>query len=110
MNLKPGEYICDECDGSGVDAKYENYLYEYRDYYKCPKCHGEGKLDWVEKVVGKKGENPMMHVHGVMMPPSACGPPPEPLKGQTYINSNSQEIYTYDGSVWAQVVSNTTPI
>jgi hypothetical protein len=30
---------------------------EYNDdsahYYICPKCHGNGKLDWIEKICGK---------------------------------------------------------
>jgi hypothetical protein len=41
VELKEGELICLECDGVGFDD------------YTCPKCHGHGKLDWVEMIVGK---------------------------------------------------------
>ena len=22
--------------------------------YSCPKCHGEGKMDWIENIIGKR--------------------------------------------------------
>lgn len=44
MELKPGEIICDECLGTGESIAYN----------LCPKCHGNGKLDWIEAVVGKR--------------------------------------------------------
>ena len=43
MKLKEGEVICPECEGVEFDD------------YRCPKCHGYGKLDWVEIIVGKRG-------------------------------------------------------
>jgi len=44
MKLKEGEIKCPECDGTGIDKKQ---LF-------CFKCYGDGKLDWIETVVGKK--------------------------------------------------------
>ncbi len=52
--LKDGEIICDECNGAGkiTDRRFVNL--ESDPYVKrCPKCHGDGKLDWVENIVGK---------------------------------------------------------
>lgn len=46
MQLNPGEQICDECKGCGYDLRPNHYL--------CAKCHGKGKLDWIEIVVGSK--------------------------------------------------------
>lgn len=41
-----GKYeICDRCDGIG---------FEYHAQYPCSKCWGAGKLDWIERVVGKQ--------------------------------------------------------
>lgn len=53
MELKPGEVICDECEGATV---IEHRVVNYRQRLTCPKCHGTGKLDWVSIIVGK--ENP----------------------------------------------------
>jgi DnaJ-class molecular chaperone len=57
--LKKGEIICDKCDGSGCIPKKQWTMVDYKHIsydwsYKCDKCKGEGKLDWVENVVGKK--------------------------------------------------------
>jgi hypothetical protein len=57
--LKEGEVVCPECNGSGGQI---NYIGDPRDLKVvskvCLKCLGEGKLDWVELVVGKKVYNP----------------------------------------------------
>lgn len=50
--------ICDKCNGTGEPGQNEidygkrnRYLWPPR---HCDKCHGSGKLDWIEKIVGKK--------------------------------------------------------
>jgi DnaJ-class molecular chaperone len=49
MKLNEGEVLCDNCNGSGES------LFPYQALKKeCTKCQGDGKLDWVEAVVGKK--------------------------------------------------------
>jgi len=52
--VEDGEHICDRCGGVGhVPGKYNSYTRKCkRD--KCPKCKGAGKLDWVERIFGKK--------------------------------------------------------
>jgi len=47
-NLSEGEVLCDVCNGNG---------YVPHDLFGkifCKKCQGCGKLDWVERIVGKK--------------------------------------------------------
>lgn len=43
---------CDRCDGCGED--YKNPLYEGAYFKPCPKCNGEGNVDWIENIFGKK--------------------------------------------------------
>ncbi|MCK5613091.1 hypothetical protein KAR91_65060 [Candidatus Pacearchaeota archaeon] len=52
--LEPGYVICSECDGTGGFQK--NRLDPKYHYYVCTKCWGEGKLDWIENVMGKQPE------------------------------------------------------
>jgi len=47
MKLGSGEIKCDRCNGVGFtpnNGEHESI---------CSKCHGVGKLDWIEVVVGK---------------------------------------------------------
>ena len=50
INLKEGEAICPECNGigGGFSKKFEKL------WLNCGKCGGDGKLDWVEMILGKK--------------------------------------------------------
>lgn len=57
--LKKGEVKCDECSGCGSIVKVKTTMVDlkhisYDMMSPCPKCKGDGKLDWVENVVGKK--------------------------------------------------------
>ena len=51
MDLKPGEVECDKCKGTRILYDFDNY--DIGKYNTCPKCKGEGKLDWIEVIVGK---------------------------------------------------------
>jgi len=53
MKLEEGEVICPQCEGTGKpnNNKFENF---YLVPKVCDKCHGSGKLDWIENIVGKK--------------------------------------------------------
>jgi len=48
MKLCEGEMICSRCCGTGGFYHIINKC-----DIICSKCNGEGKLDWVENVVGK---------------------------------------------------------
>jgi len=54
LSLGPGEMICPKCNGTGKPSRVINGMSVYTSIYSCEKCHGEGKLDFVENVVGKK--------------------------------------------------------
>lgn len=68
MELKPGEVKCDKCNGTGIinNSTYivklpgVNYTSTISSEsligVKCKRCKGEGKMDWIENVVGKKGK------------------------------------------------------
>ncbi len=45
-----GEVVCDKCNGWGnlYSEEVERHI------IRCNKCWGIGKLDWIEKAVGKK--------------------------------------------------------
>ena len=48
------EVICDKCGGVGsVIVKYNYYKHNHT-RAKCPKCKGTGKLDWIERIIGRK--------------------------------------------------------
>jgi hypothetical protein len=50
-DLKPGEFLCPMCHGN------KSMCYMEKGFYHpviCTRCDGEGKLDWIEMVVGKK--------------------------------------------------------
>ncbi len=48
-----GEVICPKCNGERFFIT-ENLMAEYKvDVKLCDRCHGDGKLDWVENAVGK---------------------------------------------------------
>lgn len=55
MTNKPGMVKCDRCDGSGeVINDLSAGLHKWMPLIMCRKCQGEGELDWVENIVGKK--------------------------------------------------------
>ena len=52
MDIISTKMICPKCKGMGfVNAK------KYNKIESCEKCHGTGKLDWIENLVGKKKSN-----------------------------------------------------
>ena len=67
MDLKPGDIICPDCKGTGYDLKINDYPFGYKMHPHCDKCNGEGKLDWIEAVVGKRNSiyEPWFAPHGI---------------------------------------------
>jgi len=53
VELNSGEELCPECHGGKIGFCFEAGYYTSQE---CPLCLGTGKLDWVEKIVGKKKE------------------------------------------------------
>jgi hypothetical protein len=52
--LNGGDIICPKCEGHGfVDHQY-NEEWETQ----CDKCWGAGKLDWIERIMGKAPPRP----------------------------------------------------
>ena len=49
MKLEEWEVVCYRCNG-----KTSTLLDKYGKRITCPKCYGEGKLDWIENVIGKR--------------------------------------------------------
>ena len=50
-SLEEEYVICNRCDGTGKKlTKHGRFQYSG----PCDKCWGEGKLDWIENVVGKE--------------------------------------------------------
>jgi len=55
--LKEDEVRCDACGGSGFENDLSNKSTDGLLYGKtCPKCHGDGKLDWIEHALGGKSK------------------------------------------------------
>lgn len=50
MKLKPGEVLCDRCNGSCMNHDPE-FIKAWGNT-RCPKCWGKGKLSWVDNLVG----------------------------------------------------------
>jgi DnaJ-class molecular chaperone len=50
--FKEGEVECAKCGGSGIDR---DTLFPHM--YKCRRCDGTGKTDWVTNVMGKSDED-----------------------------------------------------
>jgi DnaJ-class molecular chaperone len=50
-----GEEICKNCCGSGIKPFPGSLVYT-KVVLRCSICNGNGKVDWIEKVVGVKQE------------------------------------------------------
>ncbi len=53
IHLIPGEHFCSKCKGRGIIKLKKGIgpqLWRLN-WKKCPECNGEGKIDWVSKVM-----------------------------------------------------------
>jgi len=62
---KDGKIDCPECNGKG------NKENEYNWSILCQKCHGSGKLDWIENI---KGKEPIPSISSVWATSSSVDP------------------------------------
>jgi DnaJ-class molecular chaperone len=97
MKIKDYEYICDKCDGLGlVKRKYEEFEFVTKST-TCPKCLGDGKLDFIENITGKKAKsftiesNDRTFIHT------------DPTEGDTYYDQIKDSMFVYDGNNWIKV-------
>lgn len=56
ITLHDGEMFCHKCDGKGrvslpIHRSNPRFV---QATLQCDKCLGDGKIDWIENVVGKK--------------------------------------------------------
>lgn len=51
ITLEEGEYLCESCAGAGI-SDFKTLLTENKSI--CHTCVGHGKLDWIDRIVGKK--------------------------------------------------------
>lgn len=50
IELYEGEEFCSKCKGKGRVPIRDNIM------LRCNLCNGDGKIDWVEKVTGKRSK------------------------------------------------------
>ena len=49
--LREGEFFCPQCKGRGMCL---SGLYPSKYHLlKCSMCHGKGKLDWIDEIMGR---------------------------------------------------------
>lgn len=92
--LNPGDVICPECKGAVVNDKLGNGL----PIVACSVCHGEGKLDWIENIVGKSCqflENDLTHFISKQ--------PNGQIEGQLYWDENINLLKIYVEGEWSDV-------
>ncbi len=56
IKLSEGEQFCKKCRGRGMvpnKSKEKFFPFSKRQFLICNICLGDGKIDWVEKVIGK---------------------------------------------------------
>ena len=59
---KNGEFVrCPQCEGRGSHLKktavrklHSNQIVYQMKSYCCEKCNGRGKINWVDRILGKK--------------------------------------------------------
>jgi len=115
-DLKEGEVICSKCEGRGsLPSKFNPY--ELASI--CPKCGGEGKVDWITNAMGEKKREPLYGSSsygnmGISSSYNYCGStsgaglpvvknPPAVIAGSIYVNGNTKTLNVYTGDKWEEV-------
>ena len=91
-NLKPGEMICDVCNGTG---KVDHDKIPMR--VSCKKCYGTGKVDWIENITGKDD---------VVFPNvlfSTPNPPKRPTENDMFFDAVKNVFYIFKKSKFVPV-------
>lgn len=53
IKARPGYFICDVCNGTGEVEEYLKVM-SFIKTTECPKCKGEGEVDWIKNVMHPK--------------------------------------------------------
>ncbi len=61
MHNNIDKFVCSECNGRCVTEQayifvFEGSIMEGTRMIDCPKCLGDGEVDWIENIVGKKDD------------------------------------------------------
>jgi hypothetical protein len=57
MKFENGEYICEECEGTGkllIEIKSDRMRWKF-----CDECKGVGKITWIENILGSSKRYPV---------------------------------------------------
>jgi hypothetical protein len=87
-----GDYVvCSKCDGTGDSDSYPGNI--------CHKCWGEGKLDWIENIMGK--ENPFNESSSTSSVSSSINTTtlPTSKRVKNYINETRRRNYEHNNSI-----------
>ena len=60
ITLKLNEFLCHECNGRGAELTILGHPKDYLEHVKivmCTKCRGEGKLDWISRVINNYNQS-----------------------------------------------------
>lgn len=112
IKVGDGEVICDKCNGTGCLAELQ--LRGIVRHDECPKCEGDGKLDWIDNVMGKKKslreiptqaaiEQYVDSVTSGLTWHAADSPPNIPSKGDAFHNTSDNSMHVFDGKSWIKV-------
>jgi hypothetical protein len=50
--LNEGEVLCNRCHGEGLIMKFNIKLKTTKEMWTCKKCAGDGKLSWLDNMMG----------------------------------------------------------
>ncbi len=115
IKVGEGEVICDKCDGAGYRDKPQLRGIVRSD--ECPKCEGQGKLDWIDNAMGKKKSArdalptqaaTKQYVDSLTQGinwHNADSPPNTPSKGDAFYNTSDDIMYVFDDNSWVKMVS-----
>ena len=53
IEISEGEEVCPDCEGKGMKNVLKDRPAQFSSRRICQKCNGDGKLDWIEMVMGK---------------------------------------------------------
>lgn len=111
MKLNPGEMECSGCNGTGKMNKSTRIITTRRPYisttstesfksFTCTKCHGSGKLDWIENVVGKRNRDLVINPSIIH---SSNDFPDTANNGDLLYHKNHQKIYCFFNDEWQEL-------